>query len=77
MLKEELAEYAHDAWSGWMKYLFEKSIQNKDGTVIISKWAVERWTKQMNTKYVELSEKEKDSDRDEAVRMIEIFNNYK
>lgn len=71
-LREELAEYAHDAWSGWMRYLFEKSTKNDDGTVTIPSWAVERWTRQMNTPYDELPEEEKESDRAEADRMLEI-----
>ncbi|KKK76223.1 hypothetical protein LCGC14_2865830 [marine sediment metagenome] len=72
-LKEQLANYAHSAWSGWMRYLFEKSTLNDDGTVTIPKWAVERWMKQSKTDYVELPEGEKESDREEADRMIAIF----
>ena len=72
-MKEKLAEFAHEQWSGWMKYLFEKSSQNPDGTMTIPKWAVERWSRQMNTKYSDLSEVEKESDRIEADKMIEIF----
>ncbi len=30
-MREKLAEYAHEAWSGWMRYLFEKSERNPDG----------------------------------------------
>lgn len=48
-VREKLAEYAHNAWSGWMKYLFDKSIINNDGTCTIPKWAVERWQRQLNT----------------------------
>lgn len=73
-LVEKLADYAHNAWSGWMKYLFEKSTLNKDGTVTIPKWAVERWTGQMNTPYTELPEEMKSSDRKEAGEMIDILN---
>jgi len=72
--KELLAQYAHDAWSGWMEYLFSKSIHNDDGTVTIPKWAVDRWKRQADTKYDDLPEQEKMSDRDEAMKMIEIIN---
>ena len=26
LVREALADYAHDAWSGWMKYLFSKCL---------------------------------------------------
>lgn len=71
-VRECLSEYAHEAWSGWMKYMFEKSTVNPDGTITIPRWAVERWTRQMNLSYIELSEEEKESDRDEADRMLSI-----
>ena len=72
--REKLADYAHEAWSGWMKYLFEKSTKNDDGTITIPKWAVDRWTMQVNTKYQDLPENMKKSDREEADKMISIFN---
>ena len=70
--REQLAEYAHKAWSGWMAYLFEKSEQNSDGTVTIPAWAVERWRRQSITPYSALPESEKESDRAEADRMLAI-----
>jgi len=68
--KELLAAYSHEAWSGWMKYLFKKSHQNGDGTVIIPKDLVDRWTRQMYTPYHALPEKEKMSDREEADKIL-------
>jgi hypothetical protein len=67
---EQGAAVAHEQWSGWMKYLFEKSTQNADGTVTIPQWAVGRWTRQMNTPYSELPESEKESDRMEAQKYL-------
>ncbi|MGX8701379.1 hypothetical protein [Caproiciproducens sp.] len=67
---EQGAHIAHKQWSGWMKYLFENSIQNTDGTVTIPKWAVDRWTRQINTPYEELTEEEKESDRIEARKYL-------
>lgn len=66
VIREKLASLAHKQWAGWMKYLFNKSIKNIDGTVTIPKWAVERWKRQMNTSYSDLPESEKESDRKEA-----------
>lgn len=74
MLREALAEYAHDAWAGWMKYMFEKGTFNADGTYTMPQWAVERWMRQANTPYADLPPGEKESDRLEADRMIEIWD---
>ena len=42
--REQLADYAHDAWSGWMKYMFSKCTKNLDGSMTIPANSVERWT---------------------------------
>lgn len=76
-LVDDLANLAHEQWSGWMKYLFEKSIKNDDGTVTIPKWAVERWERQVNTNYQDLSEQEQDSDKNEAYKFIEVIRFHK
>jgi hypothetical protein len=75
--REMLAEYAHDAWSGWMKYMFQKSKIQDDGTLIVPKWAVDRWKRQMNTSYIDMPESEKDSDLIEADRMLKIMSEEK
>lgn len=73
--KEKLAELCHNQWSGWMEYLFSKSVNpiEPNGTVIIPKWAVDRWKRQMKTKYPDLSEEEKESDRSEAEKFLKIL----
>jgi hypothetical protein len=70
---DELANYAHAAWSGWIGYLFAKSIANEDGTITIPQWAVDRWNRQAKTPYADLPENEKDSDRDEARKMLAVI----
>ncbi len=76
-VREELAKLAHEQWSNWMKYLFDKSKKESDGTVTIPKWAVDRWERQVNTEYSELSESEKESDRNEANKFMEVMNKGK
>jgi len=69
---EKLAEYAHKAWSGWMKYMFSKCQHGDDFTLTIPRWAVNRWTRQSQTDYADLPESEKSSDRDEAREILDI-----
>lgn len=72
-IREQLAAYAHEAWAGWMRYLFEKSSLNADGSVTIPNWAVLRWKRQLSTPYAELPESEKASDLDEADKILRII----
>lgn len=70
--KEKLAELCHEQWSGWMRYMFFKGKLNEDGSWTMPKEFVERWTRQMNTPYAELSESEQDSDRKEADKFLRL-----
>lgn len=72
-VREDLAAYAHNAWSGWWLYAFSKGTVNGDGTLTFPAWAVERWVRQMRTEYADLSEEEKLSDRAEADQMLAIM----
>jgi len=71
--REKLAEYAHDAWIGWMRYLFGKSRHMPDGQVYIPKGSADRWKRQSETAYADLPEKEKESDRAEADKILALF----
>ena len=82
-VRERLADYAHEAWSGWMRYMFtigtllnDKWMSPEPGQqakLLLPEWAVERWRRQMNTPYAELPESEKASDRDEADAILTII----
>ena len=73
-VRERLAAYSHDsAWSGWMRYMLGKGTCNDDGSWTMPAWAVERWQRQMNTAYDLLSEAEKESDRAEADKILDIL----
>ena len=75
-LREALAALAHQQWSDWMTYLFSKceEYQESGMGVHIPPLSANRWMRQMNTAYADLSEEEKESDRSEADRMIATFN---
>lgn len=78
-LREALATYAHEAWSGWMSWQFDCGlimpvmVGNKE----IQAWVMppssyDRWQRQMSTSYANLPEDEKASDRDEADKILAI-----
>ena len=77
-LREKLANLCHEQWSGWMEYLFSKcTCGGENGNeCVIPKWAVDRWRRQLETKYNNLSEVEMESDRKEADKFLKLFDEH-
>ncbi len=73
----KLADVQHEIWSHWMEYLFEVSTQNDDGTVTIPLDKVETWQRQMVTSYADLLDKEKESDIEQAKKVLAILKDDK
>lgn len=71
-LQEQVADYAHEAWAGWIRYMFGLALHNADGTLTLPAQSVERWTRQASTPYADLPEDEKASDRREARKILDI-----
>lgn len=67
------ADLEHEIWASWMRYLFSKGTRNPDGTWTMPAWAVERWSRQMNTPYSQLSEREKSSDREQVEKHVRLI----
>jgi len=73
-LLNNLAEFCHDVqWSSWMKYVFSKGYEDKDGNFVIMKNDYNRWKRQTETSYENLSEKEKESDIIEANKILNLL----
>ena len=72
-LRERLANVQHEIWSHWMKYLFNTCKRNTDGSYTIPKDKAEKWMQQLSTPYEKLSEAEKNSDREQADKIIKIL----
>lgn len=73
-LREQLAELCHAQWSGWMKFLFSITVTTNPGHVVLSAHCADRWKRQMETAYADLSEAEKESDRKEADRILAVIS---
>jgi hypothetical protein len=70
---EAHAALEHDIWGSWMYHMFSQGTMNPDGTWTMPAWAVERWTRQMNESYHNLSEKEKESDREQVRKHLSLI----
>lgn len=73
---ERLAEAQHEIWAHWMKYLFEVCKLNEDGSVTIPPGKVERWKRQIRTRYSALTEEEKKSDLEQAHKILAIISDH-
>lgn len=65
---EEWAAVEHERWSKWQAYLHSKCFASPEyfGALIIPADLIARWQRQINTPYAELSEAEKESDREQV-----------
>lgn len=73
-MREEISDSVHEIWINWMKYLFEFCNEVGDGCMEIPREKVDRWYRQMDTPYSQLSEDEKDSDREQADKIIAVLS---
>ena len=67
---ERLADIEHQRWAGWQKYLHSKCEETVTGDLIIPAGYVKHLERQINTPYAELTDKEKDSDRQEVHKTL-------
>jgi hypothetical protein len=75
-IKEQLADIEHQKWSHWQKYLHSKCVEHSDGKgewVCFPSELFRHWERQINTPYSELTEKEKDSDREQVERYLYLI----
>jgi hypothetical protein len=70
---EALADVQHEIWSHWMRYLFSVCTANEDGSYTIPAGKVQHWQRQMATPYHELPEAEKESDREQAAKVLKLL----
>lgn len=71
---EKLSAIEHTRWSGWQEYLHTKCTRNQDGSLTIPAGYTENLERLIKTTYSSLTEKEKESDREEARKTIEVIH---
>jgi len=71
-LLETLAAIEHDRWAHWQRYMHGKGERLPDGSLLLPADLVRRWELQIATPYSELTECEKDSDRDQVKKYLPV-----
>lgn len=66
-LLEELAELEHEQWIEWTRYMLNNLTEEN----------IQRWKKQLEMRYSDLTEKEKWSDRRWAEKVLELVSKSK
>lgn len=75
-MKEKLADIEHQRWADWQKYMHSKILPSADdGIMQIGEEFIKRWERQIKTPYSELSEIEKESDREQVDRYLPLITN--
>jgi hypothetical protein len=72
-LVEELAAVEHERWSHWQRYLHSKCVRQPDGSLLLPADLVARWEKQTDTGYANLTDQEKESDREQVRRYLPLI----
>lgn len=68
-----LASKEHERWAHWQQYMHAQCTANADGSLVIPAELVARWTEQIETPYAELSETERESDREQVRRYLPLI----
>ena len=70
-LREALAALEHDQWAHWTRYMLD-TLRNTG--IPMTSEIVARWERQIATPYAELTEAEKDSDREWADKVLAVLD---
>jgi hypothetical protein len=72
-LIEQLAAVEHERWSHWQRYVHSKCIRQPDGSLLLPADLVARWEKQIDMKYAELDDQERESDREQVRKYLPLI----
>jgi len=73
-LIEDLAELEHEQWAHWTQYMLD--FLNGNIPEDLKQKRILQWRRQIDTSYKNLSEKEKESDREWARKVMKILKKY-
>ncbi len=72
-LVDALAAIEHERWAHWQRYVHSKAERQADGSLIIPAELVAQWERQIATPFEQLSDQEKESDREQVQRYLPLL----
>lgn len=72
-LVDRLAAIEHERWAHWQRYMHGKAHRASDGSITIPADLVQRWERQIELPYDQLSDVERESDREQVRRYLPII----
>lgn len=75
-LIERLAAVEHERWADWQSWVHHQGHRTADGNLVLSAGTIARWERQIATKYEDLSEQERESDRAQVWRYWGLIEAY-
>ncbi len=72
-LIDRLALIEHERWAHWQTFVHKNCVRQSDGSLTIPSELAERWQRQIDTPFSQLSESEKESDRKQVERYLPII----
>lgn len=83
-LIEKLAAIEHERWADWQKWMIGSAGTdttprykfNEDGSITIPAVLIKAWRRQINTSYKDLTDNEKQSDRDQVMRYWPLIQEH-
>lgn len=70
---EKLAAVEHERWAHWQRYVHNHCERRPDGSLVIPPDLARQWSAQIETPYSDLSDAEKDSDREQVRRYLPVI----
>lgn len=74
-LMEKLADIEHQRWADWQQHVHSKCSLSKEGLAIPMN-LIDRWNEQICTPYAELSEEDKEKDREQVRRYLPLIKDF-
>lgn len=72
-LKDQLAAAEHERWAHWQSYMHDHGQRHPDGSLTLPAYLVAQWEGQIKRPFAELTEQEKDSDREQVDRYLPLI----
>jgi len=71
-LLEQLAAIEHERWAHWQRFMHGKGERKPDGSLVLPADLVAQWERLIETPYAQLTDKERESDREQVRRYLPV-----